>query len=323
MKKSGCIGLALWIAGLAITAVAESPEVPDPKFDVGVETSFTTGESSWRISFVEFIPGTGLLAGSSKLAWEEMDAAMLRFHGTYRITPRFRASISYGQGDISGGKNTDTDWFSLEQPNDYIFSESIADSDGRIRYIDAQLALRLNEIRDMSRIGGVWDISAGYLFYQEDLRLRNGIQTILFEEAMNEPFDGLNSKFLFEWHAFRLGLNVEVPLARRFRVKAGAAGLVGVDFRGEGYWNLRTDFRDESPNFVQRASGGYGAEFRMSGVFDFNEALYAEFGMWSITMRARNGTDKTYFADGAVGTTTLDNVESTRSGFFVGVGGRF
>lgn len=319
-------GLALGTGLLADLATAQTntqSAFDFSRFTIGMEGWLSTGESSWDIRFVDFDPDLGFIPGRSKLEWEDLDSMMLRVHGTYEISSQFTASISYGFGDINDGRNTDTDWYSINRPNDYVFSQSQADTDGSIRYIDINLAMRLDEVLPLERLGGRWELLAGYLFYQEDLRDQNGVQTILFEEPVNQPFGGLNSTFLFEWNAFRLGGRVATDLSDKLSVSASANLLLAVDFSGEGYWNLRSDFRSQDPNFVQSATGGYGTEWRVAAAYEVIPDIFIDAGYWALSLRGTDGIDTTYFADGAAASVPLDSVESERSGFFLGVTGRF
>lgn len=296
--------------------------VPDPRFRIGMELGWTTGKSSWEISFLDFAPGLGFLDGRSRLEWDDLDSIMYRLHGEYKVADLLRLSASVGLGSIRNGNNTDTDWFVNLLDRDYVFSESVADTDGDVTMFDVNAYVRLNELVNFSRLGGVWDLFIGYQYHEEDLRDQNGVQTIDFEDRVRIPFPGLDSTYTFEWQAVRLGVRTEVPLAQRFRMRGSLAGL-WTRFEGEGFWNLRDDFRDESPNFVQSASNGLGIEFRWYGTFDITENFFAEFGWWGLYMEARNGSDEIYFVDGDIGRTDLDYVKTQRHGFFIGVGGQF
>ena len=49
-----------------------------------------------------------------------------------------------------------------------------------------------------------------------------------------------------------------------------------VDYKGEGYWNLRagtnpSDFRIQSPNFIQKSNKGYGYEASLGLIYELTE----------------------------------------------------
>lgn len=296
---------------------------PDPRFSIGLEAAFTSGESAWEIRFHEIDPLFGYVGGRSKLEWKDLDSIVYRVQAEFRITSWLRVSGSYALGDIDEGRNTDTDWVVGLAPRDLVFSKSVADTDGDLTMADINLYLRLNKVFDLSRIGGVWDAFLGFQYHEEDLRDRNGFQVVYVEEMVHEELEGLDSTYAFEWQAVRAGVRADVPLASRLRWRGQVAGLLGARFKGSGYWNLREDFREEEPNFLHRASAGFGLELRAALAYDLFKHAAVELGWWGLYLRARDGTDTTYFADGEVGEVELSRVTSRRSGMFVGASARF
>ncbi len=296
--------------------------VPDPRFRLMLDLGWTTGRSSWEISFQEFEPGFGIVDVHSRLGWKRLESIIYRLHGEYKVNDWLRLSASVGLGSLDNGQNSDTDWYANFMGRDFIFSKSEADTDGDVTLFNLNAHVRLNEFFELSRLPGQWDVFGGYQYHEEDLRDRNGVQTIIDEEQVNMPFSGLNSTYLFEWQAARLGVRGEIPLADRLRLRGSLAGL-WARFEGEGFWNLRDDFRNESPNFVQSASNGLGVELSLFGVFDITETFFAEIGWWQLYLKAQNGTDKLYFADGFEARTDLEFARTQRQGVFIGFGGQF
>ncbi len=330
MKRAYSFGIiAMYMALFAVVApatnVADGPTLrpPDPAFQIGLQTWMSRGESSWQISFRENHPSLGLVSGRSRLEWEDLDSFIYRLHAEYRVNPWFRLSAAYGFGDVTGGENIDTDWYDLDGEGEFMLAQSVAVTRGDLTVVDINTYFRLNELVDFRMIAGDWDVVAGFLYYEEDLNDRNGVMTVLFEERVHQPLAGLDSTYRFAWSAFRLGLRGRIPLAERVRVQAELMGLFGIRFEGDAFWNLRGDFRSEPPNFVQEASAGTGAELKTSLAYDFTPSMYGEIGFWWFHMRAKDGTDTTFFADGSTGVARLEWVETTRYGVFLGLGGRF
>ncbi len=303
---------------------ADEPDGPaaEPAFRIGLETWLSSGDSSWEISFRELFPEIGVLDGRSLLEWEDLDSLIYRLHAEYRFTEWFRLSAAYGFGRIDDGVNTDTDWFAQER-SEIMFAKSVAETSGDVTLLDLNAAFRLNELLDFFTIPGDWDAVVGFRYYEEDLRDRNGRMTVFLNEPAAIPLDGLDSTYKFEWSAVRLGLRGQIPVTDRIRAHGEAMALLGIRFEGEGFWNLREDFRDESPNFEQEASSGTGAELKASLVYDFTPRFHGEIGYWWFRMRAKNGSDTIFFADGSLGVSQLDEVKTERHGFFIGLGGRF
>ncbi len=318
--------LAAWLAFSSFSAAGESVVIESPdsdfRFQLGLESWFSTGESSWQISFLEPLPRGGVIRGRSRLEWEDLDSILYILRGEFRFTPWFSLSAAYGFGDMNDGRNTDTDWYDFPGGT-FLLAQSVADSDGDVTLFNIDAYVRLSELYNLGQVPGHWDLVFGYRYYEEDLRDRNGLLTMLEDQPVRIPFEGLNSTYRFEWSAFRLGLRGEIPLRERVRMHAEVIGLLGVEFDGEAFWNLREDFRNEPPNFVQSATAGTGAEVRLAAAYDFTPNFYGELGFWWFRMRARNGTDRTFFADGEEGRARLDWVETKRYGVGLGLGGRF
>jgi len=298
------------------------PPVREQKYQIGVETWLTRGQNKWQVSFVEFEPGFGAIPGRSRLDWENLDAILYRLRGEYTLQPSLRVGASLGLGSLRDGKNSDRDWFTVDG-EEYLFFKSEADTRGDIRALDVNLYARLNELFPQRKWVGDWDLVFGFLYHKEEVNDRNGFDVILFGESVRDPIEGLDSTFDFEWRALRLGVRGEIPLRDRLWLRGAAVGLLGVDYRGEGYWNLRDDFRDQSPNFVQKADGGYGADFQLSLMVQCTERVFVEVGYSLLALRAKNGVDTIYFYDGDEVDTKLDWARTTRHGLTLGVSASF
>jgi opacity protein-like surface antigen len=113
----------------------------------------------------------------------------------------------------------------------------------------------------------------------------------------------------------------QAELAKGFSYCAALAAYPYVDYRGEGYWNLRagtnpSDFRLQSPNFIQKSKNGYGYEASLGLAYDFSENIELLAGYRYFFLTARDGTDTTYFANGFEATSDLDWVSLTRQGAY-------
>jgi len=99
--------------------------------------------------------------------------------------------------------------------------------------------------------------------------------------------------------------------------------LLGVDYRGEGYWNLRKDFRSRSPNFTHDSADVSGQEIRAGLSYLVTDNISFEVGYWLWGLETKGGATTTYFADGSTGVGPLDNVSSSRAGFYLALNGHF
>jgi hypothetical protein len=325
MRRIVCLLMGV-VAATSLRAETEllpmSPPARESKYQIGVETWLTRGENNWQVSFVEFEPGLGAIPGRSRLDWEKLDAIVYRLRGEYTLQPSLRVGASLGLGSLREGENSDRDWFTIGG-EEFLFFQSEADTRGDIRALDVNLYARLNELMPRRKWIGEWDLVFGFLYHEEDLNDRNGYDVFLFGETIREPLEGLDTTFNFEWRALRVGLRGDVPVRDRVWVRGSAVALLGVDYSGEGYWNLREDFRDASPNFVQEADAGYGADIQLSMKVQCTERVFVEVGYSLLTLRVDDGVDTIYFADGAEVDTKLDWARTTRHGLTLAVHGAF
>ncbi len=274
------------------------------------------GEGSWEKSF----PINGFI-GSSKLEFEGINSIL------YTIGVRAKPylyfvtlDIRYASGDIPSGTGTDTDWISS-----FPFSESEFDIDGDTEYWSGDLYVLFYPYRGKITGWGTGERKPphlialeglfGWFHYKDELDMTNGVQVI----PPIGPFGGLNSEYYFEWQGFKTGLKFEedfIERPSRFRyglgVKAWAALLWGVDYGGEGVWNLRTDWT-QNPSF-QHEANGYGFEGQIGLFYSPFNHFKIELAYHVLSLKA-DGTETIFFSDGTIAYTDLDEVSSNRHGF--------
>jgi opacity protein-like surface antigen len=160
--------------------------------------------------------------------------------------------------------------------------------------------------------------------------MTNGSQTV------SVPFDGttfpplgpfpanqvLNSTYDFSWNMLKVGVLRQAELGKGFSYTAALSVYPYVDYEGDGYWNLRagtnpSDFRVQSPNFIQKSNKGYGYEASLGLIYELSENVELLAGYRYMYLYAGNGTDTIYFANGAMVQSTLDWVTVTRHGAYM------
>ncbi|MEK6813409.1 MAG: hypothetical protein AABY65_01595 [Nitrospirota bacterium] len=345
---------ALTASPLSATAQPEPTVHLDPwteeRASVSLQGWQSKGTGDWTISFSgvdDYGAGAVPYSGKSRLTFDNLKSTIPVVAARVRAAPWLRFSGSYGSGDISGGTNTDGDWLTIPAYGlkDYYFSESKSDTSGTVTLYDVNVLVRVYpwlgresprlEPDDRPRFrqeqaagppkerGLTIDLLAGFQSYQDDLTMKNGVQTVDNERTVHEPFYGLNSKYAFDWSALRAGIAGTIPIGRRLEIRASYVHIFNAEYRGEAFWNLRTDFRSTPPNFVHDADGGTGEELKISLAFHPTRLMFVEGGFWSIKLEAKNGIDTVYLADGSALASKLDVVTSKREGAFVGVGVKF
>ena len=157
-------------------------------------------------------------------------------------------------------------------------------------------------------------------------------------QTVSVPFDGtifplvgpfpsnqvLNSTYDFSWNLLKAGVVHQAELAKGFSYTGTLSVYPYVNYRGEGYWNLRagtnpSDFRLQSPNFIQKSNKGYGYEASLGLAYELSENIELLAGYRYFFLYAYDGTDVTYFANGFEYTSNLDWVTVTRHGAYAEV----
>jgi len=289
---------------------AVEPVFPQWRVAAGVEAS--KGESFWDMRFLFEEEPFGLMSGRSLLKWNDLEALGSWIRVDLAFNPVLGISTRFAWGSIRNGRNSDTDWIG-EDPDgaaDIPISQSIAETDGDLRSGRLDLWHRFRE-----RTGDHMDFVAGLQWHQEKLRDRGGVLTYDFLEGpLYEPFEGLNSTFDFDWRALRLGLRGENAIRENLRFCWQAVALLAVRYEGEGYWNLRDDFRAEAPHFEQRGKQGIGADLYAGLRWAFQRHWSLEAGVNWLHLNVRDGGEKTYFSDGSVEDSQIREAQTSRAG---------
>jgi len=319
------LSLVCLAAGTVCAAEEGLPPRHAAPFDhlrIGADYWLSRGQGEWEIVFGSLDPVLGPVTGRSRLEWEDLRSDLLVLNAEIAPTRWLRISGAYGSGDLDDGRNTDTDWVSapLFYAYDYKFSESKADVGGEVELWHADLHIVLSSWLDPHKFPAEISVFGGYHSYRDELEMRNGLQTVLNETSVALPFPGVfNSTYDFDWEGLRLGARGIFPLSTRLSLQATGAMMTRVEFRGEGFWNLREDYRPVAPNFVQEADGGSAYDVSLAVTYRPRRHVGLKAGYTWSHWSARDGTDTVYLRDGTTLGTELESVESTRVGYFVGV----
>jgi opacity protein-like surface antigen len=294
---------------------------------LGVQGWFTQADAKWQISF-PYITNAGVPGKiESRLDFGKIDSPMIVATAGGNIAPLFAFDVVYGYGSITGGHGTDTDRFLPSSGGGLEFSQSTNRLDGDVRLWGINFYYNTRRFADKQ--AGPWGFILGFLHYGDNLQMTNGVQTV------SVPFDGnifpiigpfpsnqvLNSTYDFSWNLLKAGVTRQAELGKGFSYTGSLSVYPYVDYKGEGYWNLRagtnpSDFRIQSPNFIQKSNKGYGYEASLGLIYDFSENMELQAGYRYMYLYAGNGTDTVYFANGSTVQSTLDWVTVTRQGVY-------
>jgi hypothetical protein len=297
---------------------------------LGMRGWLSQADAKWQISFPH-VTGAGQSGTiESELNFDNIDSPMVMITGGIGIGPYFSLEGLLGRGSIGDGRNTDTDRFLPNSASGLEFSQSTSDLDGNVKL--GELNFYYNNHRFTGKSGSPWGAVFGYSHYQDELHMTHGVQTVSipFDGALFPPLGPfpptqvLNSDFRFTWNAIKLGILPQFEVTDQLSVTGMFSFYPYVNYRGEGYWNLRagsgqTDFRAESPNFIQKSTRGYGYEATLGAVYAISENVDLSAGYQYFSLRAIDGIDTVYFANGSSADSTLDWATVARHGMYAEV----
>jgi opacity protein-like surface antigen len=294
---------------------------------MGIQGWFSHANAKWQISF-PYITGAGAVGKvESRLDYRKIDSPLVIATAGGNVVPQFAFDVVYGYGSITGGRGTDTDRFLVSSGGGLEFSQSTQSLNGDVRLWGINVYYNTKRFADKQ--AGPWGFVLGFLHYADNLQMTNAVQTV------SVPFDGnifpiigpfpptqvLNSTYDFSWNVLKAGVLGQAALGKGFSYNGALSVYPYVDYKGEGYWNLRagtnpSDFRLQSPNFIQKSNKGYGYEASLGFAYELSENMELLAGYRYMYLYAGNGTDTVYFANGDAISSTLDWVTVTRHGAY-------
>ncbi len=325
--QSVCVLLCLLFLLLPLNVYAADPFSADQEeasAAFGLEGWLSRADAKWQISF-PYVTSTGQLGQiQSRLDFKRIDSPMIIFSGGGKVSGDYSFDVLYGAGSISSGHGLDTDRFIPDSGGGYDFSRSTNDVRGDVKTWGVNFYYKNK--RYGSAHAGPWGMVLGYLHYNDSLHMTNGIQTLpLNFDGLTQPagpFPGLDSTYNFSWDMLKAGVLYQPKLTENLSLSGALSFYPYVNYEGDGYWNLRTTgtnaFRSQSPNFIQTSTAGYGYDASLGLTYAVGKNLELTAGYRYFYLYAQNGTDTTYFANGAVSQDRLDWVTVTRTGAYAG-----
>lgn len=207
--------------------------------------------------------------------------------------------------NIVSGDNQDSDYLSNNRQDEFSRSNNSANSgyntDVDLSYGHA-FPFRINT--------HLFTISPqiGYGYHAQNLTMTNGKQTISVPPNQTTPlgpFSGLNSSYDATWNSIWLGFDFDTLLVGHLSIMAAYQYHIAT-YDAKANWNLRSDFQ-HPVSFEHTGNGsGWVAKLGLSYQLYTNWAITLTdiYQKWQIT----NGTDTTFFSDGSIGATKLNEV---------------
>ena len=253
-----------------------------------VSLGYASAEMDWNIA--SDLSGHITPNILSELEWDDLDLIELSFEQRLLFGGRWHLELSADYAWINDGEVQDSDYAGDNRTLE--FSRSNSKTDGDYSY-------------DIWAAGGMRFVSGditltplfGYSHHRQRVNIIDGAQTVSngpFVPAVG-PIAGLDSRFETRWRSLWVGLEAErrFPTLRIYwRIEYHDA-----DYRGEGFWNLRTDFA-QNPSFRHTADAEAWV-FRAGLSKRLSDALNAKLEARSQRWETNSGDDVTFMSSGA------------------------
>ena len=278
-------------------------------FDLEVNGGQRKDQFDWNIA--------GDVAGTnpnilSELTWDDLEineinakAKIVVVNTKVPFAGMVKGGVGYGE--ITSGENRDSD-YGLDNRNGEWSRSNNRSNHGDVW--DAKIAggvifMSSNRVFSLAPHGG-------YSFSRQELTIHDGVQTISGvnpfggpNPPLPGPIPGLDSTYDGEWQTGFIGLDLEYKPSPKFEIYGGVELHFG-QYEAEADWNLRADFRHpvsfthESDEALGLLANG-GLRIGWKNVLLNAEIRYSNF-------EAEDGIDTTYFSNGTIGKTKLNEV---------------
>ena len=304
----------------------ERKTVPWIESEVVLSAGYRVDDFDWNIAGDTNANNPNIL---SELTWDDIEIYQLELYNKTIVGEVFylRGSLSYGW--IKDGDNQDSDY--LEDNRSFEFSRSNNSADDGDT-LDASLGIGYPFTFGSGFVG--LRPLIGYSYHEQNLTMTDGNQTITWislDPAFPDgpplgPMLGLDSTYEAQWKGPWVGFDLIFTSKDVHRYFVQVEAYVNLEYHWADYcaeadWNLRTDFAHPK-SFEHDADGdGIVISAGWNVVWSDHWALNVNFDYqdWSTD----HGTDRTFFSDGSVEETRLNEVNWKSYAIMMGAAYRF
>lgn len=289
--------------------------VPLMDANVSVTSGYRVDNLDWNIA--------GDLSGAnpnilSELTWDDLQMVELKGKVNVVLANYLVLDGKAGWGEIIDGKNQDSDYFGDNRTNEFSRSNNSAD-EGHVWDYSLGGGLRY-PVKDLGPLfieDNMWvSVLGGYSKHKQHLVMTDLNQTV----PDLGPFPGLDSRYSAQWEGPWVGVEVTGTI-RRWR-GWGRFEYHFPEYQGDATWNLREEFVQPG-SFIHFGDDGRGIVFEGGGNYQLTD-------MWSFALtftlqdwEMNPGIDRTYFTDGTVIDTRLNEVNWDSLSLTLGLTARF
>jgi len=255
----------------------------------------------------------------SELEWEGLESFQLKIANKTVFNQLFLLSGSLAYGWIFDGENQDSDY--LGDNRTFEFSRSNNNSDDG-NMLDASFGLGWQ--LTFGRSDFIMAPVIGYSYHEQNLTMTDGYQTLSTPPITPDlgPFSGLDSTYETEWKGPFIGLDFTFRTDEKSKITPEIETFISIeyhwaDYYAEADWNLRTSFAH--PKSFEHEADGHGIVFSavIKFLLDYHWALNInlDYQNWS----ADPGADRTFFTNGTIAETQLNEVNWTSYAIMAGI----
>ncbi|WP_321390666.1 hypothetical protein [uncultured Desulfuromusa sp.] len=288
-----------------------TPFIESSGLNVGI--GYRSDQFDWSISGDTAAGQPNIL---SELHWDDIEILQLQIGSSLELgglpylkhNSLVEVDISFGK--IINGDVRDSDYAADDRNDEW--SRSMNDAD---EGLTADLSGAFGPIFKLKSITGVSIMPlVGYDFNMQALSMTNGEQVVseptLRLEGNSYPSEigslqGLDSSYTAYWYGPWVGANLDYEANDHFKISVGFE-YHWVDYFAQADWNLRTEFRH--PVSFEHEARGTGVVYDFQGEFLLNEQWSWVFSGNIQNWKTESGSDRTYFTDGSVGLSRLNQV---------------
>jgi hypothetical protein len=304
----------LLLANLAFFLCLNSAQAADIKTDLSLATGYRVDDLSWNIAGSVYGTNPNVL---SELTWSDLETLQAAVCGRALVNEWLYVRGSFGYGWTFSGDNLDSDFLGNNRTQEYSRSSNSA---GGGTVLDAAVGLGYQ----FSFLSGRLRLAPllGYSYSTQNLAINDGMQVIASPGLTPPagPIQGLDSTYDASWLGPWLGIDLSVEIMKRLTL-FGNFEYHWATYDAEGNLNLRNDLAHPK-SFGQDADGkGYlialSTEYLLTESWSLNMSL--NYQKWSTDP----GHDHSYYANGFVAETRLNEVKWDSYAVMLGVVYRF
>jgi len=258
----------------------------------GISFDYRVDNLQWNIAGNIYGTSPNIL---SELTWTDLKIYQLDGFVKTDLEDNCFFYGNFKYGIIVNGKNQDSDYNSDNRADEYSRSNNDANGDNTL---DLSGALGFYLVQKPTFI-----ISPmlGYSYNQQNLVMTNGYQTI----PATGSFSGLHSTYETEWYGPWVGINLEKALGPKVKLY-NTVEYHWMDYEAKANWNLRTDF--QHPVSFRHTADGDGYAIAVGIDYLCKDYTTIRFKVSYLDWKTNSGIDTTYFADGSISQTQLNEV---------------